>query len=278
MKLSAFACHHKLKTDGQLLVHKPSETLLRAKQCGVEAIEYTCAPMDELDQADLKKGLAETGMKLSIIGSYYWVTSQNMSLMSKDQKVLDATLDTFKRALDLGAEIGTPVALGQIRGNLPDDCKPLSYHEDRLVEILKDIAAYAAKINAAFTFEPENRFFLNWLCTSRDGMRIINKVGYDRFMLTLDLKHMHVEEDITEALIICRDITHNLHFIDANNAMLTADGILNAAEIIQTLAAIRFPGWVVTATSTIREGEEAQNESLKKAVAYLNSLIEQYKV
>ena len=277
MKLSVFACHNKLNVDGQFFVNnRLSDTLQRAQKCGVEGIEYTCAPIEELDQTDLKKGLEKTGMKLSAIGSYYWVTGQKMNLLSKDSRIQHETIKTVKKALDLGAEIGAPVNLGQLRGNLPDDFKPASYYEDQLVEILKDLASYAAPKSATFTFEPENRFYLNWLCTSKDGMRIINKVGYENFKLTLDLKHMNVEENITEALIICRDITHNIHFIDADNTMITANSILNIPDIIRTLCAIQFSGWLVTATTSKNQGEISQDEDLKKTVNYLKSLISQY--
>lgn len=278
MKFSVFSAYPKLKVDCQFVVDRISDTMRRAKACGVTGLEYSASPVDELDVADIKKGMAETGCEMSIIGSYYWVTGQNMSFLSENEDMAQKSVDTFKRALEVGAQVNCPIALGQIRGNVPDSYKPVAYYEDKLVEILKDIAGYAAKLGAAFTIEPENRFYLNWLNTSYDCARVINRVGYDKFKLTLDLKHMNVEEDITQALIVHRDMTHNIHFIDADNTMVTPRGLLDYDSIIQTLSAIRFPGWIVLATSTVSNGRERQDEDLIRSVKYVKSLMEKYKV
>lgn len=277
MKLSVFSCYPKLANDAQFVVEKMSDTMARAKRCGVTGIEYTSCPVNELDVADIQKGTAETGVRLSIIGSYYWVTGLGLSMLSENPTVAQTAVDTFKKALSIGAQIDTPVALGQIRGNVPDSYKPVSYYEDKLVEILKDVAAYADKVGATFTIEPENRFFLNWINTSRQGLHIINRVGSDRFKLTLDLKHMNVEEDITEALIVGRDVLHNVHFIDADNSYAHPGGLLDFDSIIRTLSALRFDGWICIATSG-PENPALQDSTLADGARYINALIEQYRV
>lgn len=277
MKLSAFAHYPNLKVDGQLTVNSVSQAMRRAVACGVNGLEYSSSPVEELDVEDIQLGMRETGAKLSIIGSYYWVTGMGMNIISEDEKVAERSIQTFLKALEIGAKIGTPVAIGQIRGNVPDTYKPVSYYEDRLVETLRGIAAYAKKTGAAFTIEPENRFFLNWLNTSDDCARIIDRVGYDGFQLTLDLKHMNVEEDIIRALIVHRDITHNIHFIDADNTMFTRSRrFLDIERIIQTLCAIQFRGWLCIATSPLAGGSTKQDKDLADEAAYIREIIARF--
>lgn len=277
MKLSAFAHYPSLKVDGQLTVDSVSQTMRRAVACGVTGLEYSASPVEELDVADIRKGMRETGAALSIIGSHYWVTGLGMNIISEDDAVAERSVKAFKAALEVGAQIGTPVALGQIRGNVPDTYKTVSYYEDKLVETLRDIAQYAKKVGASFTIEPENRFYLNWLNTADDCARVIERVGYDRFLLTLDLKHMNVEEDITRAMIVHRDITHNIHFIDADNAMFTRRrGLLDIDSILHTLCAIRFRGWLCIATSSLSGGRARQDRDLADEAAYIRELISRY--
>lgn len=290
MKISIFGACPELFDGGvgyQDAVRCPGDftsAFQRVKSCGAQGIELAMCEPEHFDREALKKAIDETGVTISMFGNYYWCTKLGMNMLSPDEKTAEKSVEMFKQAIEIGALHGIPAGLGMLRGSAPDGGHggfghPIAYYEDRFVEIMKDVAAHAEKVGGYFCVEPQMRFSTNMYNTSREALRLLERVGSDRFKITLDLKQMYVEEDIYQALVACRDVMYNLHFMDADTlAPCHSSGILDFAAIIELLSAVDFRGWIVMPSVVAKQDTvNVQNRAMTQSISCIQEYIDKFR-
>lgn len=289
MKISIFGACPELFDGGvgyQDAVRCPGDfvsAFQRVKSCGAQGVELAMCDPADFDRDALKRAIDETGVTISMFGNYYWCKDMGMNMLSPDSKIAEKSVDMFKQAIEIGAPHGIPAGLGMLRGSAPDGGHggfghTMAYYEDRFVDIMKDVAAHAEKVGGYFCVEPQMRFSTNMYNTSKQALRLLERVGSDRFRITLDLKQMYVEEDIYQALVACRDVMYNLHFMDADTlAPCHSSGILDFAGIIELLSAVDYKGWIVMPSIVAKQDtEKIQNQAMKESIAYIQGFIDRF--
>ena len=152
MKLAVFAASKQFYDAGRsyqdaVRIGTFKDAFLRAKECGIDGLEPAICRPDELDVAELKSAMVETGMGVSMFGTAYWHGELGLELMNPDDKICEEALKMFKQALAIGSELGIPVGLGALRSGVHDTNRTVSWYTGRLVEICKDIARYSLTQN-----------------------------------------------------------------------------------------------------------------------------------
>ena len=273
MRLSTFVS---FESDPQEAIFNASlpENMKRAAADGVDGVELQISDPDTYDVSGIRKGMEESGLVVSAINSYNLFRDMSLVLVHEDQKVSDMAVAKFKKCLEIASEFNIVPQIGVFRGPAISD-KPVSYSEDMLVDILKCFAEYAEKVNVTFTLEATNRYHINWLHTTQDVMRIINRVGSDNIGQTLDLYHMYLEDDnLLSSICMAKDVVKNFHFFDSDVLPPgCSNGVLDFKAIIKVLSAINYKGWL--GINLVRSGDV--DAGLKKSSAFVKGLIEQYK-
>lgn len=249
MKLAVFSACPELYDGGQFYQDalRCSENYLDTLNCvkdmGLDGIELaSCDPRD-FSAEDLEAALTKTGMGISMFGNFYWCTKNDLSMLSTDTKKAELAVELFKKMIRIGAPYGIPAGLGRLRGGaIPD--KPIRYSLDRLTEILKDVAGYAEMVGGLFCIEPQNRFGMNMINTTQEGIEIIDRVGSDTFKLTMDLQHMYIEEDIVEGLYKGRDYIYNLHLMEGFGDLKEQCNKIDFPKVMKVLSSTGFDGWI----------------------------------
>lgn len=290
MKISIFSACPELFDGGtgyQDAVRCPADftaAFNRVKRLGGQGIELAMCDPADFDRKALATAIDETGMTISMLGNYYWCTALGMNMLSPDERVARKSVDMFKQAIEIGAPYGIPAGLGMLRGSAPDGGHggfghTLAYYEDKFVEIMKEVADHAEKVKGFFCVEPQTRFSTNMYNNSRQALKLLERIGSDRFKITLDLKQMYVEEDIYQALVACRGVMYNLHFMDADTlAPCHSAGILDFAGIIELLSAIDYDGWIVMPAIVAKQDtERTQDSAIRQSVEYIGGLIERFR-
>lgn len=281
MKIAAFSACRELFDEGKAYQDavRCSEdycgTLEQVRACGLDGIELaTCDPR-AFDTEIFENALQTTGGQVSMFGNYYWCTKNDLSMLSPDDKKAELAVDLFKKMIRIGAAHGIPAGLGRLKGGaIPG--KPVRYSLDRLTEILKDVADYARQVNGFFCIEPQNRFGMNLINSTDDGIQIIDRVGSDRFKLTMDLQHMYIEEDVLEGLYKGRDYIYNLHLMEGYDDMEEQCAKIDFPKVMKVLSSTGFDGWISFTLPRTASKDVAQLEHLKNCTKFVKQLLEAY--
>ncbi len=196
--------------------------------------------------------------------------------LDPDPTKRQASIDESKHNLEACGYFG---AVGQIvppifgPPRLPD-LSPLkdavSLEKELLIEITRDLAAFAHSHGALLLLEPLNRYEQHLLRQQEDGVEIIQKAGSPPGVALLtDFFHMHIEEIDTPATIrkVGPYIGH-IHVAD-NTRVQPGVGDIDWQAGIQALADIGFDGYLTYECRIAGEPREA----LSQSVAFLREII-----
>jgi len=188
------------------------------------------------------------------------------------------SLDETRRQL---AACGHFKAVGQIvppifgPPRIPD-LSPLrdaiSLEKDLLVELIKDLAAYAEGQQTLLLLEPLNPYEQHLLRRQADGIEIIERAGEPKGVALLsDFFHMHIEETDTPAAFrqAGKHVAH-VHMAD-NTRLQPGSGDIDWRAGLQALKDIGFTGYLAYECGI--EGEP--KEALRQSVELVRSTIAQ---
>ena len=146
----------------------------------------------------------------------------------------------------------------------------ISLEKALLVELVKELAAYAASQGTLLLLEPLNRYEQHLLRRQADGVEIIERAGSPQGVALLsDFFHMHIEETDTPAALrrAGRHVGH-IHMAD-NTRMQPGTGDINWRAGLQALKDIGFSGYLAYECSLAGERREA----LKTSVEFVRETI-----
>jgi len=135
------------------------------------------------------------------------------------------------------------VMLGLIRGRRTagvSDEQAMAW----LVEALRECAAASAGTGVRIVIEPINRFEADFTLSARDGLELLERIGYDHVGLILDTFHMNIEEpSIEESIRLVGPRLFHFHLSDSNRCYPGA-GHIDFASMVRTLAGMGYDGYL----------------------------------
>lgn len=178
----------------------------KIKTLGFDFIELLVPEPGELHFKDTKQALDDAGLEVVLAAR----VNSERNIASADMKEHQNGIDYLKYAIECSAELGSKIVGGPLTGNplvfagrppLPVEESERIARKDRCVSGLASAAAHAAEHDILLALEPLNRFESDVLCTTQQGMEILDAVDHPNLKIMLDTFHMAMEEaSIPEAI------------------------------------------------------------------------------
>ena len=180
--------------------------LEKIKSLGFDFIELLVPEQGELNLKDTKQALDDSGLGVVLAAR----VNLERNIASADKKEHQSGINYLKYAIDCSVELGSKIVGGPLTGNplvfagrapQPVEEDERRARKDRCVAGLAKAAAYAAQHDITLALEPLNRFESDVLCTTQQGVEILNTVDHPNLKILLDTFHMAMEEaSIPEAI------------------------------------------------------------------------------
>ncbi len=242
-----------------------NEKLDFAEELQIEGLEVSGAakPYERIEEYE--KALAGRSIQFASIcgqATFDW--------LDPDLHKRQASIAESKRHLEVCGHFGAaghivPPIFGPPR--LPD-LSPLKtaieLEKELLVEIVKDLAAFAASKNTLLLLEPLNRYEQHLLRRQADGVEIIERAFSPQGVALLsDFFHMHIEETNTpEAFRQAGKYIAHVHLAD-NTRMQPGSGDIDWTAGLQALKDIGFNGYLAYECGIEGERKEALRQSVR---------------
>ena len=236
-----------------------------AEELGIEGVEVQGRSRLYDRLAEYEQALAGRELKISSICgqiAFDW--------LDPDRAKREASIEESRRNLSACGHFGAaghivPPIFGPPR--LPD-LSPLKtdieLEKELLVEIVKDLAAYAHQQGTLLLLEPLNRYEQHLLNTQADGIEIIQRAGDPPGVALLsDFFHMHIEETNTpDAFQQAGKYVGHVHMAD-NTRRQPGTGDIDWRAGLQALKDIGFTGYLAYECHIAGEAKQALRESVQ---------------
>lgn len=180
--------------------------LPRIRAMGYDFIELLTPEPGELDLAQTRAALEDAGLGVVLAAR----VNLDRNLTSDEPERRQAGVDYLRRAVDCAVALGADIVGGPLYGNplvfagrapAPVTESRRKARQDWCVEGLLAAAPHAAAAGVTLAVEPLNRFETDILCTTRQGVALMELVDHPAVGLLLDTFHMHMEDaSIPEAI------------------------------------------------------------------------------
>lgn len=242
----------------------------KSAKAGFDAVELITPDPDTFEWDRLEKALKDYKMELACINSGRLYSQYGVTLIHTDKAIQEKALEKFKSIIHVAARFKCYANIGIFRGPAISG-KPVTFTRDMFVDILKELCEYAAQYKVTINFEPTNRYEINFINTTDEGLDIINRVNMPNLGLLLDLYHMHLEDDdMISKIVYCRNIVKHFHFTDTDRWPAgNSHGEVNFPQLINILKLINYNGFL---SQNLVRSEDA-DACAKTTATFLRNLI-----
>lgn len=178
---------------------------------GYDFVELLVPEVGEIDAPAARRALDQAGLGIVLAAR----VNLQRNLASADTAAHRAGIDYLKYTVDQAVALGATIVGGPLTGNplvfagrppQPVEETERLARKQRCVDGLREAGDYAAKAGVVLAVEPLNRFESDVLCTTQQGMELLDAVDHPAVKLMLDTFHMHMEESsIAEAILLAGD-------------------------------------------------------------------------
>lgn len=247
------------------------ENIARTSSLGYDGVELIIGDPDSFDSDRLEKALSNNKMELACINSYRIVSELGLTLIHSDKNKRAEAFKKLQDIVKIAGRFKCYFDIGLFRGKAIE-AKPISYTRDMFIEIMQEACDFAKKYSVGLNLEPTNRFELNFINSTNEGIEIIEKVNRPNLGILLDLYHMYIEDrDMVESIKKSKDYVKHFHFADSNRwPPGVGSGVIDFGIILKTLKEINFNGFLSECLAPI----ENVDEYARKTACFLKELIE----
>jgi len=251
MKLSLVISAQATRYGDVAFVGDLERNIGRLAQMGYDGVELGIRDPQAMDAAELEAMLARHGLVCPVISTGQAWIEERLSFTSPDPKVRETAVERIRQHIALAAHMKTMpgtaghamVMLGLIRGKWVDGV----FHEQAmawLVEALQECASVSGRAGVRLVIEPINRFEADFIHSARDGLALLERVGYDHVGLILDTFHMNIEEpSIEESMRLVGPRLFHFHLSDSNR-WHPGGGHIDFASVVRILADMGYDGFL----------------------------------
>lgn len=217
----------------------------RAKACGYDALELFIRDPIQYDGPALKAAANDAGLTFSGITTGMEYTKNGLSLISDNEEIRKMAVVRLCEHIDLGAQIGAPVIVGIMRGNIPD-LEKYQMYEDRFSDSLRQLSDYADAKGVLIYVESIMRYINNYLNSIPETTDYLNRLDRDNVLLHIDTHSMAIEDvDFASAIRYAGKRLGYVHFTE-NNRKYPGGGNIDFLPIMQALHDIGYDDGYIT--------------------------------
>jgi sugar phosphate isomerase/epimerase len=227
---------------------------------GVEVMvgKVTVAEIDALGAA-----LAQTGLGLAAINSGRLYFDYGLALLAADRDAAAAARDALRELVQLTAPLAAPINIGFFRG-LPPPSDPAA--ADRLVTILQETADEIATFKTELLLEPSNEKEFPFICSTVEGMQLVQRIARPNVRLMLDTFHMSVQaEDLVASLTEAMPLLRHIHLMDRDrNPPSSASKAFDLNGVLATLRRHHYQHYL--SMPLVQSGDREATEQIVAAL------------
>ena len=218
------------------------ENIQKAHDLGYAGIEWHLREPNPVDIVQVAKVCNALNMPVTSIGTGMAYAYDGLSLMHPEPDVRTQAVRRLKKFIDMGADLGSTIIIGSMKGRVPVDGDAAAY-KAYLKGNLQMVIAYAERKRVTVVLEVLNRYESNLLNTAAQMDAFIKGIGSDLLKTHLDTFHMNIEEfDIGDSIRNCSTLGH-MHYADSNRRYPGA-GHIDFVQIEQALKDRGYEGVV----------------------------------
>ncbi len=217
--------------------------LSQIKGWGFDGVEIPTFGPDEPRYKKLGAKLKDLGLECTTCA----IVSKETNPLDADPAVRRAAVDFLKGMIDHNVMVGSKLMMGPYsspvgglvgRGRTDDEWK-------RAVDVFRAVAPYAQQAGVRMALEYLNRFEHYFINDTESAARFVDEVNHPIFQLHYDTFHANIEEKKIAAAIRAggKRIMH-VH-ISENDRSTPGEGHVQWDETFQTLAEVRYDGWLM---------------------------------
>ena len=217
--------------------------LAEIRKWGYDGLEITRRRLTRFPARILRESARNEGLDLTLCASL----PEGLSLVSAEESVRSAALEYVERAIEMAAELGSPVLAGPFfsQGAMDD--------EDtwrRGVEAVQILTAAMRECDVTLAVEPQNCYQSSFLRTCSDAAHLCRAVHDPYLGVTFDTFHANIEEDHPAAALAGLEqyLTH-VHVAE-NHRGMPGSGHLPWMDLFTALQENQYAGWVVVEAFT----------------------------
>jgi sugar phosphate isomerase/epimerase len=243
-------------------------SMAKAAALGYDGVELALADAGQADCDEIARLCDIHGLEISAISTRQVYAVHGLYLTHPDPDKRRQTVACLQGLVDVAARFGRKVNLGRARGMVQPD-EPVEAASARFLSAARHLAAYAGERGVEILLEPVNRYELNFINSVAEGAELLADLNMPNMRLMPDVFHMNIEDDsIPAALTRHAPLISYIHFADSNRRA-PGQGHLHFPEIVATLKALNYAGWVTVEILPLPDPDAAA----RAAVQYLRPLI-----
>ncbi len=244
------------------------KVLAKMVEWGYQGVELMSKDPKKFNQDKVEQLIAKYDLEVPVVCTGEVFGEDRLSFMDVDETVRKLAIERTKEIIEFAARFKAQVNVGRLRGYFAKGVerkKLLNYARFGFEECI----AYAEKYNVRIILEPITRLIINFINTTQEGIQFVREINRKNFGLMLDLFHMSLEDrSICGSIVQAREYLSHVHICDSNR-QAPGWGGFNFSEILQTLKAIGYNGFLSAEFSQIPDQESAAEHTAQ----YLKLLI-----
>lgn len=233
--------------------------IAKAADMGFDGVEIFIDEPKNIDTAAVRKAVQDNGLGITCCS----IVGPDRHLISEDPKIREQAKDYLRAAIDVTAEVGSPLFCGPLYAGVGVlEGRPRTRDEwDLAVEGLQEVAPRAEEAGVLLCLEPLNRFETYFINTAEDAMKLAKDVGSPAVKVHLDTFHMNIEEkSITAAIRDTGDWLAHMHCSE-NDRGTPGTGHVDWPGVFEALRDVGYDEWLVIESFVLG------NEAIAKAAA-----------
>lgn len=237
---------------------------------GFTGVEFMTLHPSELDLPKIKALTEELGLKVVLVCTGEIYGQLGLSFTDQDPARRAEAISRSKEIIDMAAFFGANVNFGRIRGQYVSGVSHAAT-EKLAIDAFRELADYAAPKGVMLALEPITIMQTNFINTTEEGARMVDRVDRPNFKLMMDVFHMNLEEkDICETIRkYSKDYNIHVHLAD-NNRRYPGNCGLDFPTIIKTFKECGYDGAFTTEIYQLPDQEGAA----KGSIEYLKPIFE----
>ncbi|MEX2027469.1 MAG: sugar phosphate isomerase/epimerase family protein [Pirellulaceae bacterium] len=210
------------------------------------------APGFERQLAQVQRALRNHGLRSVIeTGARFLLDPRQKhepTLVSADSQGRARRVEFLKHAIDIAAVLQSDCV--SLWSGAPYDDEPPEEHWERLLDGLIQVLSHAADRSVCVGFEPEPGMFIDSMARDRELIGRLEGAGVplDRFRLTLDVGHLHCQDElpIADEIHAWAASVVNVHLEDMRRGvhehLMFGEGEIDFSPVIAALEDIGYTG------------------------------------
>lgn len=239
----------------------------KVKEMGFDVVEIALEDPSLVEAEAVRGALDQNGLSATVCGAF----GPSRDLASEELSVVQEGLDYIDAALNVAAELGSPIlcgpmysAVGKAR-HVPEQVRREEFN--RAVGNLGKAATLAAKYGVKLAIEPLNRFETDMVNTAEQARKLVDAIGHGSVGIHLDTFHMNIEEEsVYDAVKTAgKDLIH-VHASESNRGT-PGSAVAGWDDLARGLKEIGYNGPVVIETFTPEVKEIARAAAIWRPLA-----------